>query len=75
MPNPDDKPDLKKIGQEMPNFVRMMFLNSCPYPDRSYCEKVGWLVNEDGTVDTPGGFKIPTRELYEVRELERLYEK
>lgn len=69
-----DKPDLRKIGMDMSGIVRMFFQNWCPFPDKAYCEKVGWLVNEDGTVDTPGGYRVPTRELCEVRELERLYE-
>ena len=54
--------------------IRDIFQHWCPFPDKAYCEKVGWDVNPDGTVDTPGGFRVPTRELCEVNELERLYE-
>lgn len=73
-----DKPDLKKIGWDMSSLVRTMFQNWNPFPDKAYCEKVGWKVNADGTVDTPGGFRVPTQELCkkvdeEVAELERLY--
>jgi len=56
------------------DLVRAMFANWNPFPDRAYCEKVGWIVNSDGTVDTPGGIRIPTRELCEVKELEQMYE-
>jgi hypothetical protein len=53
--------------------ARMLFAGWNPYPDKAYCEKVGWCVNTDGTVDTPGGIRIPTRDLFEVKELEALY--
>jgi len=56
-----------------PEIIRALLQNWCPFPDKAYCESVGWVVNTDGTVDTPGGFRIPTRELCEVEELERLY--
>ncbi len=57
------------------SFVRAMLANWNPFPDRAYCEKVGWKVNSDGTVDTPGGIRIPTRDLCEVKELEELYQR
>jgi hypothetical protein len=59
--------DIKEI-------FHMLFANWIPFPDRAYCEKMGWEFNRDGTVDTPGGWRIPTRELCETKELEKLYE-
>jgi len=56
-----------------PDLIRGIFAHWIPFPDKAYCEKVGWVVNPDGTVDTPGGFRIPTRELCEEKELEELY--
>lgn len=65
-----------------PELIRAMFENWCPFPSAAYCKNVGWDVNQDGTVDTPGGFRVPTRERWEegretqrleVEELERLY--
>jgi len=56
------------------SIISAMFRNWCPFPDKAYCEQAGWLVNEDGTVDTPGGFRVPTRELCETKALEQLYE-
>jgi hypothetical protein len=46
-----------------------------PFPDRTYAEKVGWTVNEDGTIETPGLGRVPSRELCEVRELEELHKR
>jgi len=57
------------------DLIKLMFMNWCPFPDKAYCKSVGWDVNPDGTVDTPGGIRIPTRELCEVKELEELYNK
>jgi hypothetical protein len=56
------------------NFLKAIFANWNPFPDRAYCEKVGWPVNPDGTVETPGLGRVPTRELCEVKELEQMYE-
>jgi len=45
----------------------------CPYPDEAYARKVGWPVNTDGTITTPGIGHVPSRELCEIAELEGLY--
>jgi hypothetical protein len=55
------------------DLISAMFTNWCPFPDKAYCELVGWEVNA-GTVDTPDGFRIPTQELCEIEKLEQLYE-
>ena len=62
--------DLKRIGET----IKMMFANWCPVPDKAYARLVGWTVNEDGTIDTPGLGRVPSRELCEEKELEQLYE-
>jgi len=54
--------------------IHMMFSNWNPYPSKAYCESVGWLVNADGTIETPGLGRVPTSDLCEVKELEKLYE-
>lgn len=58
-----------------PDLIKAMFANWNQFPDKAYCERVGWHVNEDGTVNTPGLGLVPTRELCEVRELEAIYHK
>ena len=62
--------DLIRIGET----IKMMFANWCPFPDKAYARLVGWTVNEDGTIDTPGLGRVPSRELCEEKELEQLYE-
>lgn len=56
-----------------PSIVRQIMANWCPFPDAAYWKKFGIEPNSDGTIDTPGGFRIPTRELCEVNDLERLF--
>ena len=56
-----------------PDFVRLFMADWCPFPDAAYWKKFGIEPNPDGTVDTPSGIRIPTRELCEVNDLERLY--
>jgi len=68
-----DNPDFKKIGEGTLSAISQIMKNWCPFPDKAYCEMVGWIVNPDGTVDTPGGLTIPTSDLCEVEELEELY--
>jgi len=51
---------------------RLIMANWCPFPDAAYWKKFGIEPNPDGTIDTPGGIRIPTRELCEVAELEEL---
>ncbi len=63
---------VKNDPNEIRELVHILFGNWYPFPDKSYCERMGWEVNRDGTVDAPGG-RFPTRELCEVRELEHLY--
>jgi hypothetical protein len=50
-----------------------LFANWCPYPDEAYARKVGWPVNTDGTITTPGIGRVPSRELIEVDKLERVF--
>jgi hypothetical protein len=50
-----------------------LFANWCPYPDEAYARKVGWPVNTDGTITTPGIGRVPSRELIEVDKLERMF--
>jgi len=58
-----------------PELIKLMFANWNPYPSKDYCEKVGWQVNSDGTVDTPGLGRVPTSDLCEIKELEELFRK
>lgn len=60
------------------DIIKMMFAHWNPFPPKDYCERMGWPVHTDGTVDTPGMGRVPTYELVEeadkeVEELERLY--
>jgi hypothetical protein len=57
-----------------PDLLKAMFANWNPFPDKAYCEKVGWHVYPDGTVETPGLGRQPTRDLCEVKELQQMYE-
>jgi hypothetical protein len=50
-----------------------VFGNWCPYPDEAYARKVGWPVNADGTITTPGVGVVPSRELCEVYDLEKMF--
>jgi hypothetical protein len=59
---------------EWREIIEILFDHWNPFPSRSYCEKVGWEANPDGTVETPFGC-IPTSDLCEIRELEALYRK
>lgn len=68
------RPNLKQIGEAIIELIPMMFANWCPFPDKAYARLVGWTVNEDETIDTPGLGRVPSRELCEERELEQLYE-
>lgn len=70
-----EQPDLKKIGDEFADTVKMLMRDWIPFPDAAYWKKFGIEPNADGTIDTPGGFRIPTRELCEVQQLKELYEK
>jgi hypothetical protein len=56
------------------DLIKAMFADWCPFPDKAYAKLVGWPVNEDGTIDTPGLGRVPSRELCEEKELEQLYE-
>ena len=54
--------------------IQMLFGNWNPLaPSKTYCESVGWEVNADGTVDTPGGFRLKTSDTIEVEKLETIY--
>jgi hypothetical protein len=65
--------DLKLMKQnEWREIIEILFAHWNPFPDKAYCERMGWHVNSDGTVETPGGC-FPTSDLCEVRELESLY--
>ena len=73
-----NKAELEEVARIYPridtDLIKMMFANWNPFPDKAYCEKVGWHVNADGTVDTPGLGRVPTRDLCEVKELEQSFE-
>lgn len=56
------------------SIIKMMFENWNPFPDRAYAEKVGWPVNDDGTITTAIG-RVPSRELCEVNDLKELVKK
>ena len=58
-------PSLGQIGESMQELISMMFANWCPFPDVAYAKSVGWPVNEDGTITTPGVGRVPSRELCE----------
>ena len=55
------------------SLIEAMFANWNPFPDRTYCEKVGWEVHPDGTCTVGNGWRMPTREKHEVDQLEELY--
>ena len=54
------------------NAIREIMAGWIPFPDAAYWKQFGIEPNADGTVDTPGGFRIPTRELCEINQLEEL---
>jgi hypothetical protein len=47
------------------SIIREMMAHWIPFPDAAYWKKFGIEPNPDGTIDTPGGFRIPTREMCE----------
>jgi hypothetical protein len=59
---------------EWREIVEILFANWNPFPSQAYCERMGWEVHPDGTVDTPGG-RFPTSDLIEIQKLEALYRK
>lgn len=67
----DKNPPFPKFD---PDLIKMMFANWNPYPSKAYCEMVGWEVNPDGTCETPGLGRVPTRDLCEAKELEQTFE-
>jgi hypothetical protein len=69
-----EKPNLREIGESMLRIIPMMLANYNPFPDTAYARKVGWPVNEDGTIETPGLGRVPSRELCEEKEIEKMYE-
>jgi hypothetical protein len=72
--SPIDPDQLRRIGEGIKKLLPLIFLNYNPMPDKDYARKVGWPVNEDGTIDTPGMGRVPSRELCEEKQLEKLYE-
>lgn len=68
-----EQPDLKKIG-DMSNIIKMMFSNWNPMPDVAYAKLVGWPVHEDGTITTGNGWRVPSRELCEEHDIQKMLE-
>jgi hypothetical protein len=69
-----DQPDLRKLGFSIQKLIPILFENWCPFPDIAYAKMVGWLVLEDGTIETPGVGRVPSRELCEEADIKRLLE-
>jgi hypothetical protein len=61
-------------GAAFKEVLELLFRNWNPFPDKDYARKVGWPVNEDGTITTTGVGRVPSRELCEEKEIEKLYE-
>jgi hypothetical protein len=68
------RPSLERIGKSMLEIIPMLFDNWCPFPDVAYAKSVGWPVNEDGTITTPGMGRVPSRELCEESRIENMLE-
>lgn len=71
-----NKAELEEVARTYPKIdtsvIREMMAHWIPFPDAAYWKKFGIEPNADGTIDTPGGFRIPTREMCEVADLETL---